>query len=581
MTSTDLTQERTFRSWDGAELFYRVWQPKVRTEKALLLFHRGHEHSGRWQETVDRLGLDDVTIFAWDARGHGQSAGERGTAENVAVMAKDAEEFARHVWREFGFAPENTIALGHSVGAVIMAAWIHDFAPRLRAMVLATPAFRVKLYVPLAVPALRLKRQLLGPGYVKSYVKSAVLTHDPEQARAYNKDDEIFAQIDERLLVDLFDTSRRLIEDAGAITIPTLMIGAGADWVVHLSAQEQFFERLSSRIKRFELYPGFYHAVFHERDRARLVANIREFIVERFRQPAEPAAVEEADLRGYTKDEYDRLRQSGGLWKWLRYAPVRMAMKTVGRLSRGVALGWKSGFDSGVTLDYVYENRPTGWAGLGKLIDYSYLNAIGWRGIRLRRENLEKTLRREMEAQQAAGRPVRILDIAAGGGRYVLDTMHALRHVPSEAILRDYKEENLFVARRRADALGITTATMMLGDAFDTESLASMTPRPTIGIVSGLYELFPKNAPLRRSLAGLARAIEPGGVLIYTNQPWHPQVEFIARVLRNREGRPWVMRRRTQEEMDALVRAAGFEKVSQEVDPWGIFTVSVARRVGA
>jgi hypothetical protein len=38
------------------------------------------------------------------------------------------------------------------------------------------------------------------------------------------------------------------------------------------------------------------------------------------------------------------------------------------------------------------------------------------------------------------------------------------------------------------------------------------------------------------------------------------------------------MRRRTQAEMDELVRSAGFEKLNQEVDPWGIFTVSVAKR---
>ena len=55
--------------------------------------------------------------------------------------------------------------------------------------------------------------------------------------------------------------------------------------------------------------------------------------------------------------------------------------------------------------------------------------------------------------------------------------------------------------------------------------------------------------------------------------------EFIARVLANREGRPWIMRRRTQAEMDELVRNAGFEKISQEIDPCGIFTVSAARRV--
>ena len=32
--------------------------------------------------------------------------------------------------------------------------------------------------------------------------------------------------------------------------------------------------------------------------------------------------------------------------------------------------------------------------------------------------------------------------------------------------------------------------------------------------------------------------------------------------------------------LDELLREAGFEKIDMEIDPWGIFTVSVARRVG-
>ena len=82
------------------------------------------------------------------------------------------------------------------------------------------------------------------------------------------------------------------------------------------------------------------------------------------------------------------------------------------------------------------------------------------------------------------------------------------------------------------------------------------------------------------SLRGLAAALPEGGYLIYTNQPWHPQVEFIARVLINRDGQPWVMRRRTQAEMDDLVHAAGFEKLDMEIDADGIFTVSLARKKG-
>src|SRR5687768_945675 len=173
--------EHTMKTWDGTELFYRSWLPAKSSAKALLLFHRGHEHSGRWQEVVESLRLDDVAIFAWDARGHGRSPGARGSAENLLAVIKDVDAFVRHISEQHAIALENMIVLAHSVGAVSVAAWVHDYAPPIRAMVLATPAFRVKLYVPLAVPLLRLKGSLFGSGYVKSYVKARMLTHDREQ----------------------------------------------------------------------------------------------------------------------------------------------------------------------------------------------------------------------------------------------------------------------------------------------------------------------------------------------------------------------------------------------------------------
>ena len=115
------------------------------------------------------------------------------------------------------------------------------------------------------------------------------------------------------------------------------------------------------------------------------------------------------------------------------------------------------------------------------------------------------------------------------------------------------------------------------GDAFDEQSLAQIEPPANLAVVSGLYELFSDNSLVLASLQGVAQALREGGFLIYTGQPWHPQLEMIARVLDNREGQPWIMRRRTQAELDALVRAAGFEKIDMEIDDLGIFTVSLAR----
>lgn len=567
--------EHKLRLRDGAVLSYRAWLPETPTTKALLLFHRGHEHSGRWQDTVAALGLDDVAVFAWDQRGHGHSSGERGSAPDLATVIRDAEEWVHHLRSEYGIELHDTVVVAHSLGAVIATAWVHDYGPPIRGLVLATPAFRVNLFVPFAVRLLRLRQRLFGPGYVKSFIKASMLTDDPEQAARYDADELIFRQIAVNMLLDLHDTSTRLLNDAGALDMPLLVLAAGSDWVVKESAQREFAERVSSPIKRFEVLKGFSHAIFHQKDRRLVVDKVRDFINECFAEDSSRRPLVHTERRGYTHDEHERLQRQGSPW----FALVRWLMKGPGRLSRGIRIGCQHGFDSGIMLDYVYQNRAQGLTPLGRLIDRFFLNAIGWRGIRARRTLLEETLRRLIEETHATGHPVRLLDIASGPGRYLLETIHSLRTIPVSAMLRDYKHENLDAAARLCDELGLTQITLARGDAFDRAQLAAITPRPTIAIVSGLYELFPDNEPVLRSLRGLADAIEPGGHLIYTNQPWHPQIELIARVLSNREGRPWIMRRRTQAEMDELVRSAGFKKISQEIDPSGIFTVSAARLV--
>jgi alpha-beta hydrolase superfamily lysophospholipase/SAM-dependent methyltransferase len=569
--------EHVLKGWDGTELFYRSWLPSRPARKALLLFHRGHEHSGRWQETVEALALTDTAIFAWDARGHGRSPGERGVALNGYDVVRDVDFFARHVADQSGIGLEDTIVLAHSLAAVNVAAWVHDYAPPIRAMILATAAFRVRLYVPFAIPALRLKQKLFGPGFVKSYVKAKMLTRDVAEAMRYEADPLIFRQIAVNVLLDLHDTAQRLIADAGAIRTPTLMLGAGRDWVVSLDAQRKFFEGISSTDKEMQVFPEMKHAIFHEKDRGLVIDRIRDFIGERFAHALLMPSLVTADREGHTWKEYEGLKANGHA----KFAVARAGLRVVGGLSSGVVTGWRSGFDSGLSLDYVYENKPRGVTGIGRLIDKAYLNSIGWRGIRQRKIHLENALRLIIERVHKSGTSVRILDIAAGPGRYLLETIRGMPEIPMSAQLRDYKAENVEAARNLAREFGLANARADLGDAFDREGLASITPRASIGIASGLYELFPSNDEVLKSLDGLKEAIEPDGYLIYTNQPWHPQVAFIAGVLRNREGKPWVMRRRTTAEMDELVRASGFEKIAMEIDQWGMFTVSIARRVAA
>ncbi len=577
---THETSEAWFQGSDGARLFYRMWKPREPSNRAVFLFHRGHEHSGRLMELAEDLELDGFWIFAWDQRGHGRSPGDRGYADSLSQVVADLDRFVAHVGATHGIPIEETAVVAYSVASVIVSAWVHDYAPRIRAMVLAAPALRVKLYVPFALPLLRLQRWLLGPAArVDSYVKSRMLTSDPEKAREYDADPLIARAIATNLLIDLFDTSTRLMADAGAIRVPTLLLTAGSDWVVETEPQRRLFEGLGSRIKEHEVYPSFHHAIFHEKQRHLPVERTRRFLFEAFASPPEDESdLLEADRHGYTRDEFERLNRQlrptdPKAW-W--FALGRLFLDTVGRLSDGVRIGWASGFDSGEMLDYVYEDRASGLGTAGRLLDRVYLDQIGWEGIRIRRRHLAARVRTAIDEALAARGKAHVVDVAAGPGRYLIELSRELGEAPVTMLCRDWSETAVQAGRVLARRQGATRVAHARGDAFDPDSLAALDPRPDVAVISGLFELFPENAPIRRCLAGLRRALPQGGTLVYTNQPWHPQVEDIARMLVNREGKAWIMRRRTQAEMDALVREAGFEKQGMDVDPWGIFTVSRA-----
>ncbi|WP_336220279.1 bifunctional alpha/beta hydrolase/class I SAM-dependent methyltransferase [Citrobacter amalonaticus] len=583
MTETRMPEERHFLTSDNTTLFYRYWPAtsSVATPKVIVLFHRGHEHSGRLQHIVDELAMADTAFYAWDARGHGRSPGQRGYSPSLARSVQDVDEFVRFAASDSQATLEDVVVVAQSVGAVLAATWVHDYAPTIRGLVLASPAFKIKLYVPFARTGLAALYRLRGLFFVNSYVKSKLLTHDPERVASFDSDPLITRPIAVNILLELNKTAKRIVSDASAITLPVQMLVSGEDYVVHRQPQIDFYQRLRSPLKELHVLPGFYHDTLGEKERHLALDKMREFIHTLF-------------ARALIRFDYcneDRWSPGADTWRMLSGGPepyslddiayrgLRYGMKMLGTHSTGLRLGFETGFDSGSTLDYVYRNQPQGNNVPGRLIDKYYLNSIGWKGIRQRKTHLQILIRQAVSRLIEQGKAVRVVDIAAGHGRYVLDALESETAV-EEIVLRDYSELNVARGQEMIAAREMCSrARFEQGDAFNRNELAALKPRPTLAIVSGLYELFPDNTLVRNSLAGLADVIEPGGILIYTGQPWHPQLKTIAWSLTShKDGKAWVMRVRTQGEMDALVRNAGFEKCTQLIDEWGIFTVSMAVR---
>ncbi|PKG35533.1 alpha/beta fold hydrolase [Psychrobacter sp. Sarcosine-3u-12] len=602
--------ESCYNAYDGTAIYYRYWltmplevikqtSQQHTQQRQVILLHRGHEHSGRLAKLGEQFAKAGYQVFAWDARGNGRSGGIKDHAESVTELERDLDGFVQLVIGQTGIAITDTLIVASSIGAVLAAAWVHDYAPNIRGMILGTPALSIRLYMPFAIPSLKVARALGLMSRVSSYVKAQVLTHDKDAQQAYNADPLISNSISTDLLIDTHATGQRLLDDAGAITVPTFILCAGKDYVVDKQAERDFYEAINTTDKRWQLYPDSYHAIFHETNKADVFADCIDFAEQVFSTDVKAPDLSAAHLNSASKDKVDRLAIKPFNPS---FAITRFAMQKFGHVSDAIATGLEHGFDSGHSLDHVYYNQPSGQNKFGQAVDKFYLSNIGWQGIRIRREHILE-LAREALADIKSGNhnqarqnqanhnstesfQPKLLDIASGHGFYAFDLLTEFESLYAE--LRDYEQHNIQALQKKAEQLEIADRVLTCQkDAFDPASYSNMQKGSNnakglddkkfdIAIASGVFELFSDNTLPATALAGIYDRLKSDGYLLYTNQPWHPEQEFISKTLNNHRGSSWVMRCRSQAEMDQLVENAGFKKVAMRIDRFGIFTVSLA-----
>ena len=97
-------------------------------------------------------------------------------------------------------------------------------------------------------------------------------------------------------------------------------------------------------------------------------------------------------------------------------------------------------------------------------------------------------------------------------------------------------------------------------------------------VASGLYEILLDEDAIRASLRGIGALLPPGGLLVLTGQPHHPQLRLIANLLTHRDGTPWRMQLRSTSTLESWCRDAGFVDLQTHGDSQGMFTITIGRK---
>ena len=558
-----------FNTFDGNKIFYRVWNFE-KNKKTLIIIHRGHEHSERLNELAQDEKFLKYNIFAYDLRGHGYT--ETKTSPNAMDYVRDLDSFVKHLKNEYQIKEENIFIVANSIGGVILSAYIHDFAPNIAGMALLAPAFEIKLYIPFAKQLVTLLTKIKKDAKVMSYVKAKVLTHDVAEQNKYNSDKLINKEINAKLLIDLADMGKKLVEDSMAIELPTIIFSAEKDYVVKNSAQKKFFLNLSSKKREFIELENFYHGIIFEKERQKVYKMLDDFIQDVFKNQNTSL---DTSPREFSRKEYERIAlKEYPLNEKIFYSIQKFSMRTFGFLSKGMSLGLKYGFDSGISLDYIYKDQADGKLLLGKFIDRFYLNQIGWAGIRERKKNLLTLI--EEKINSLGEENVKILDVAGGTGNYLFDIKEKYPNV--QILINEFKKSNIEVGEEVIKKNNWENISFVNYDCFDKETYKKINYTPNIVIISGVFELFENNKMLENTISGVAEILDKNGAVIYTGQPWHPQLKQIALVLNSHKGhgKSWLMRRRSEKELDSLFENYNLKKEKMLIDNDGIFTVSLA-----
>ena len=109
-----------------------------------------------------------------------------------------------------------------------------------------------------------------------------------------------------------------------------------------------------------------------------------------------------------------------------------------------------------------------------------------------------------------------------------------------DVLLRDINEDTLIESKQIAEEFGLTqNISYQVGDALDTESLETISPRPNLVIEVGLYGIIHDDEEIRNHLKALKEIVNPDA-LLFNVQTYNQQIELIARSLVNQDGEPCV-----------------------------------------
>ena len=258
-------------------IVYDVWVPNTDPTGVVVLSHGFGEHARRYDHVAQRFGEAGLITFALDHRGHGRSGGKR-------VYVRDMSEYTGDFHHLVGLAtaeyPElKRVVLGHSMGGGIVFAYGVEHPDDYHLMVLSGPAVDARASVS---SLLAMAAHVLGtvaPGLPVQELPVDAVSRDPDVVAAYQADPLVHhGKVPAGVGKALIGVSETMPRRAAAITAPLLVVHGEQDKLIPVEGSRKLVECVGSSDVALKVYPGLYHEVFNEPEKAVVLDDVVSWI---------------------------------------------------------------------------------------------------------------------------------------------------------------------------------------------------------------------------------------------------------------------------------------------------------------
>ena len=265
------------RSAGGLALKGRWWRRP--DPRALLVISHGYgEHGGAYRRIAEAVAARaDFDVIAVDFRGHGRSPGRRGV---VRAYDELTEDLLRTVeWVSNQVRGVNLFVLGHSNGGQVALRAVLRSPRKFSGVVLSNPVLRVSVQVPPA--KLKIARFLARHApwvTLKGNLDAELLTRDPAIQQEHRTDPLRHNRMSAPLFFGMIEGGAMLMQRAGEIQTPVLMLLGGQDTITDPAAAREFFDRIGTEDKTLSIYPKMVHEPLNEIGRDQVLDDVLRWL---------------------------------------------------------------------------------------------------------------------------------------------------------------------------------------------------------------------------------------------------------------------------------------------------------------